>query len=250
MNTGQALLDEIRNAKLFRGKDGRYYSDSPFMNAMIQIESKGHPTAVSPTGARGLLQFTGGTGKAYGLIGNGDRRNDPYANFEAGKRYALDNAAHFAKQGLDIVPTALYLGHQQGAGGATQIMRAMRGQGELDATVRRNLGLNNAAGKSPAQVWNMWANKIAQVSGTKPTDLVAEVTGSVAPADYAAPAGMVPQYQTPGGGNYQAPAVQQILPQQAAPQYMAAAPQRTFDELMNIAPARLIMPQDLYPVRS
>lgn len=71
----------------------------------------------SPTGARGPLQFTRGTGRAYGLVGkDGDIRGDEVANIRAGVKLTEDNAATLRGYlGRDPTHSELALAHQQGA---------------------------------------------------------------------------------------------------------------------------------------
>jgi hypothetical protein len=99
---------------------GSQYGISPdFMNRTAWIESKGNPRAVSPTGAKGLYQFTGGTAANYGL----SNPFDPAASADAAARLAADNKAALAQSlGRDPTDAELYLAHQQGAGGAAALL--------------------------------------------------------------------------------------------------------------------------------
>lgn len=106
--------------------------------AMVQMESGGNANAVSATGAVGLMQFTGGTGRQYGI----KNRFDPRENVDAGMRLMKDNAAALRKAGIEPTLENLYLAHQQGAAGAVQIINAGAGKGELSDKVRKNMGLN------------------------------------------------------------------------------------------------------------
>lgn len=91
---------------------------------MVQKESSGRPDLTSPTGAKGLLQFTKGTGRAYGLLGKeGDKRADPDANIKAGVRLTEDNRRTLAKMlGRDPTFSELALAHQQGAETAARMI--------------------------------------------------------------------------------------------------------------------------------
>jgi soluble lytic murein transglycosylase-like protein len=62
---------------------GRHHVDGLLLAAVISIESDFSPHAVSPRGARGLMQITPGVGEAYGA------RDlfDPYVNIDVGCRY-------------------------------------------------------------------------------------------------------------------------------------------------------------------
>jgi hypothetical protein len=84
---------------------------------MVQKESSGDPNRGSSTGASGLLQFTRGTGKTYGLVGKDyDVRNDPEANIKAGVRLTEDNAKVLRRMlGREPTYSELAVAHQQGA---------------------------------------------------------------------------------------------------------------------------------------
>ncbi len=56
------------------------------LHAVIQAESAYNPSAVSRTGAVGLMQLMPGTAKRYGVF----NRNDPTQNVDAGSRYLRD----------------------------------------------------------------------------------------------------------------------------------------------------------------
>lgn len=157
----QAYLDSIRRARLFRGPDGRYYSDHPDVNAIIQIESAGNARAKNKTSsATGLLQFVKGTGKDYGLVGQGfDNRWDPYASFEAGKRMWLKHGEELDKDGYWLDGGTTYTTHQQGLGGARQVL-----SNRLTAATRRNLDNNGGRGRSAAGFLQYWRDQIAKKS--------------------------------------------------------------------------------------
>jgi len=91
---------------------------------MVYKESSGNPNLGSSTGAKGLLQFTKGTGKTYGLVGpEGDRRADPVANIQAGVRLTGDNHRALTKAlGREPTHSELALAHQQGAQTAARMI--------------------------------------------------------------------------------------------------------------------------------
>jgi len=126
---------------------------------MMHIESRGDANAVSPTGATGLFQFTRGTGKQYGLFDGGDRRKDPYLNFEAAKRLAVDNINYLTKRGINVTPELVYMAHQQGVGGTLEIARAAQTGGSVSAAVRRNMDLNGGKNQSAGQFIGSWGGK-------------------------------------------------------------------------------------------
>jgi soluble lytic murein transglycosylase len=84
---GQFELPLLRPAGGFR-------MDPAFVYAVVRHESNFQPLAVSPVGARGLMQVMPGTAAGMGAIGDGqpDRLNDPSTNLAIGQRYLLQLA--------------------------------------------------------------------------------------------------------------------------------------------------------------
>lgn len=132
---------------------------------LVGKESSFNPTAVSPTGATGLAQFTRGTGKQYGLVGpDGDQRADPVANLKALVALTNDNR-NALTQALGRAPTdgELALAHQQGVGGAISLLsgkgvdpRALAVNGVNPGTDPRQaaqqiMGYYGGSGGTPAQ---------------------------------------------------------------------------------------------------
>jgi hypothetical protein len=113
---------------------------------MVQKESGGVPTT-SKTGAAGLLQFTRGTGKLYGLVSDKhDSRNDPEANIRAGVRLTEDNKRLLTRMlGREPSYSELALAHQQGAQTAGQMLL---GKGNAPA---HHLAVNNVPANLPPQ---------------------------------------------------------------------------------------------------
>jgi len=122
---------------------GRYEPDETMRGYYAQLAGREDPTGgqrVSPTGAAGPFQFTRGTGKQYGLLGDDgtDNRTDVDASVQAVQKLTRDNAKTF----IDIngrAPTLseLALMHQQG--GVTGA-RMVAGIGNAPP---RNLAVNN-----------------------------------------------------------------------------------------------------------
>lgn len=91
-----------------------------YRNRVIQAESGGDPKAVNPSGAKGLYQFMPETAKQYGL----DDPTDPVKSGAAFDRFTADNRAVLTKSlGREPTDAELYLAHQQGAGGASALLR-------------------------------------------------------------------------------------------------------------------------------
>ena len=157
----------VRPVQLMQTDKGRWRTGDPFFDAVMDIESRGIADAVSPTGATGLFQFTRGTAKRYGLITKDGRdlRKDPAANFRAMQQLTKDNAAYLKKRGIEVTPTTLYLAHQQGAGGAVEIIKAAQEGREVPKSIRTNMNLNNGRGKTPAQFIAMFDEKVRSRMG-------------------------------------------------------------------------------------
>jgi len=170
---------------------------------MVYKESSGNPNLGSSTGAKGLLQFTKGTGKTYGLVGpEGDRRADPVANVQAGVRLTEDNRKALAKAlGRDPTHSELALAHQQGAVTAA---RMISGVGNASP---RNLAVNRVDPNTPPQAA---ANKIMAYygfDGRQPVPGMSLATnpylpqlqhGPTAPSPFPAPVAAAPVAPTGG----------------------------------------------------
>lgn len=75
-----------------RESAGRTALDPDLLRAMIWVESRCNPRAVSPKGARGLMQLMPETARLYGVADAQDAR----ANIDAGARYLRDLLAYFS----------------------------------------------------------------------------------------------------------------------------------------------------------
>ncbi|WP_025599576.1 lytic transglycosylase domain-containing protein [Burkholderia sp. WSM2230] len=69
-------------AKLIKASADKYGLDPQMVAAIMHVESKNDPNALSPTGAGGLMQITRGNQKAYGL----KNYRDPATNIDTGAR--------------------------------------------------------------------------------------------------------------------------------------------------------------------
>lgn len=151
------------NAQLIKNADGTFSTNDPLLNTIMQIESRGNANAVSPTGAKGLFQFTSRTGSDYGLVNKAkgiDNRADPQANFEAMKRLTADNIKQLQKNGIPITPSSVYMAHQQGIGGTIEIYKAAQTGTEVPEEIRENMDVNGGKGLSPQQFIAQWENKV------------------------------------------------------------------------------------------
>jgi hypothetical protein len=120
-----------------------------------QIETGGNPNQTSPTGATGKYQFIPSTWKTFG--GGGDIHGDQEAAMD--KLTAANGSALTSALGRAPTAAELYLAHQQGAGGAKELLAnptARAGDLVGDQAIRVNGGDPNA---SAATFTNMWAAK-------------------------------------------------------------------------------------------
>lgn len=164
MNSGTAYNDYQFNPEAFLQsklrvdpKTGVYSADDPLAQAILMIESKGIPTQVSKTGAKGLYQFIRSTGKAYGLIKDEDFF-DPYKNFEAFKRLTVDNAKLIKNAGLPVNPVTIW-GYQNLGPRFAEVYRAFqRGDDNVSAKTRESMGLNGA--NTVAKYMNLFSNNL------------------------------------------------------------------------------------------
>lgn len=81
------------------------------------VESRFNPTAQSPTGPRGVMQFTKATGQAYGLQSDEDF-SDPAKSIDAGARYLADLVK---KYDGDELKAALAYNQGEGRNGKPQL---------------------------------------------------------------------------------------------------------------------------------
>jgi len=75
---------------------GGFRMDPAFVYAVVRHESNFQPLAISPVGARGLMQLMPATAVGIGAISDGqtDRLNDPPTNLAIGQRYLLQLGDH------------------------------------------------------------------------------------------------------------------------------------------------------------
>lgn len=97
--------------------------DLNLLTRMALIESNMDPRAVSATGAKGLLQFVGDTGRAYGMSTD-EQLFNPFINADAGARYIKSNINALKSNGIPENELSVYLSHQLGASGFAQVWNA------------------------------------------------------------------------------------------------------------------------------
>lgn len=172
--TNMFNLDDVMKSTIYL-KNGIWVSDNPFVNRVLQMESGGNADAVAhfkggagrwdpsrKDRAAGLFQFTPGTGAEYGLVG--DDRFDAQKSFQAFLRLTQSNANRLKARGIPITPTNLYLAHQQGVGGLSQILGAINNGRAISDGVIQNMRNNRRPGvaiNASPQVWyDAWNNHV------------------------------------------------------------------------------------------
>lgn len=137
-------------ASLFAELERQHGLPSGYMARTAQIESGMDPNARNPrSSAGGLFQFIDGTARQYNL----QNRFDPVEASQAAARLAADNAS-FLRRRLGRDPTAaeLYLAHQQGAGGAINLLSNPNSRvGGAEVTL--NAGRDGMTGGEFANQW-------------------------------------------------------------------------------------------------
>lgn len=172
IRTGIPILDEALQAKLYRTgtRNGKpiYGSDNKLMNQFIAIESMGDASAVAPNGLyRGLGQmgrdaWSEANALLKGGVGGFENVMNPGINFAATKAYMAINARRVKNAPMDN-PLHLYLAHQQGAGGLTQIYHAARTGSSVEGKIGKNMQSNlprSAGSATPLNFYNYWAGAI------------------------------------------------------------------------------------------
>ena len=169
----------------------KYGIDPEHLMTMAQMESGGNTNAVSSTGAAGLFQFTGGTAKQYGLR----NRFDPDQNIDAAARLYMDNKKSLEGRGIEPTLDNIYLAHQQGAAGASQILNAARTGAPLTDAVKANIGVNVGGNAGSVQGF-IDANHRALAAAGKKAQITASPDGATAVAVNSVATGTT----IPGGG--------------------------------------------------
>ena len=102
----------------------KYGFPQEMMHGMAMIESGKKPDAVSPSGDyKGLFQMGNYEFKKYSPIPNGDIFN-PLLNSMAAAGYMDYHRKQLEKRNIPVTPVSIYLSHQQGLGGFSEIYRA------------------------------------------------------------------------------------------------------------------------------
>lgn len=122
-----------------------------YLHKKIFNESSFNPNAKSPTGPRGLGQFTAATGRAYGLVTDADFY-DPAKSIAASARLTADLLKTYNG---DYLKTALAYNQGNGRLGAPQLAALDRGDFSKIAPEGRQYMANlmDVSGDSPSRKW-------------------------------------------------------------------------------------------------
>jgi len=175
-------------AGMLANRERNYGLPQGYLATTALIESGGDPNAVSPTGAKGIFGFTGGTAKQYGLT---DPTN-PMQSADAAGRLGADNMKAL-KQALGRDPTAgeLYLAHQQGAAGAAALIKNPNvPAGQVLASIGadpNNIAVNGGDPNAPAGAFvGRWASRFDNGGNAQPQQpyaIARSSTGQPVPTD-------------------------------------------------------------------
>jgi soluble lytic murein transglycosylase-like protein len=88
---GPHSIDTATLKRLVRIAASQYHLSANLVKAVISVESRGDPSAISPAGAAGLMQLMPGTAMTYG-VGN---RFDAEENVNGGCAYLHDLMARY-----------------------------------------------------------------------------------------------------------------------------------------------------------
>lgn len=129
-----------------------------FLGNTAEIESGYRADAKNPnSSARGLFQFMPDTAAQYGLTDP----NDPVASTHAAVQLAKDNQKYLRGQlGREPEGWELYLAHQQGMGGAANILKGDPNARAVDVLGREQVLKNGGnEGMTLGEFQNKWRNK-------------------------------------------------------------------------------------------
>ena len=145
----------IQDAKATQLSNGKWVTGNALLDRFIAIESQGNANAVNGQHI-GLFQLNAALRSKYGIT----NPNDPNQNLMGAKRYLAENEAGLKSRGLPVNTTTLYLAHQQGLGGISQIIESARTGKPVSQEVRKNMDNNGGKGKSAQEFLDYWNTEI------------------------------------------------------------------------------------------
>lgn len=133
-----------------------------YLHKKIFNESSFNPNAVSPTGPRGLGQFTKATGRAYGLVTDEDFF-DPAKSINAAAQFTRDLVGTYKG---DYLKASLAYNQGQGSLGKPQLAALDRGDfSKISAEGQKYMAnLLDVAGESPSRKWFDQPNAPKQIA--------------------------------------------------------------------------------------
>lgn len=137
-----------------------------YMRTMANIESSGNASA-HRAGSKytGLYQFDEATAAGVGV----QNRNDASQAALGAAKLAQKNIKALAGYGIDVDinknPELAYLAHQQGAKGASDIIKAAQSGGPVSERLRKTMDANGGKGMTPAQFLEHWKTTYNKKSG-------------------------------------------------------------------------------------
>lgn len=136
-----------------------------FLHKQLFMESRFNPTAKSPTGPRGIGQFTKATGRAYGLVTDEDFFN-PQKSIDAAARHLKDN---LTSSNGDYLQAALLYNQGGGRLGRPQIAALTSGDASKISPegMKYMKNLEDVAGESPFKTL-LSGGVVAPVTSPKP----------------------------------------------------------------------------------
>ncbi len=162
---------------IIRGAAAKYGVDGAALEQIAGIESSFNPHGPdSSAGAKGLFQFVGSTARQYGLADP----YDPAQASDAAARLMRDNADSLRKAlGRDPTAGELYLAHQQGAGGASALLRNPDAMA-VDVVGRDAVvGNGGSAGMTAGEFAKLWTSRVTGGAPGSYSTLPADTTGPV-----------------------------------------------------------------------
>lgn len=155
-NMAEVDLNKLANSTVVQDANGRWSSNDPFAQSIINIESRGKANAYNKSGASGLYQFVPSTARAYKL-------NDPFnaeQSHQAFIKLVQDNAKTLSKYGVPITAEYLWTAHNLGAKGAKEVYEYMtQGKPVSNRTlkyIKANGGFDN-----PSDYFNHWSQRLS-----------------------------------------------------------------------------------------
>lgn len=163
--------DAARIAKAFYRVSRDMDVPTNWLMSFARIESSFDMNATNGS-SRGLFQFQPAAwqdASKHVALRDYDRYwNDPYENAKAAAAYMKINISQLAKRGLDArsEPRWLYLAHQQGVGGLTEMISLSRGGRDNGIITREKMRRNKPPGydptTSPVKFYHNWMSYLSK----------------------------------------------------------------------------------------